>query len=100
MSEEMKCPFCEFHGHRMDLHAHLVEAHAQEVNVFVHKVTGKMIYELTCPLCREIWRKPLKKRPAALQEYVREIRMVAFDLFLYHLMEAHGEEGEVEEREE
>ncbi len=88
----MQCPYCDFEGHRMDLHAHLIEHHEQEVKVFVHKVTGKMMYELTCPICREHWRKPLKKRPADLQAYVREIRMVAFDLFLYHLMDAHPTE--------
>ncbi len=85
----MNCPYCDFQAHRMDLHAHLLDAHEQEVKVFIHKVTGKMVYEFTCPLCEERWRKPLKKRPADLQGYVREIRMVAFDLLLYHLMDKH-----------
>ncbi len=87
----MKCPYCSYTGHRMDLHAHLMEKHAQEVRVFVHKVTGKMSYEITCPVCGESWMKPLKKAPAALQEYVREIRLVVFDLFLYHLETEHPE---------
>lgn len=85
----MNCPYCEFTGHRMDLHAHLLAAHPEEVRVFVHKVTGKMMYEFTCPHCAEIWRKALKKRPSDLQAYVREIRMVAFDLLLYHITAAH-----------
>ncbi len=90
----MKCPFCEFRGHRMDLHAHLLETHPQKVQVFVHKVTGKMMYTITCPRCGEKWMKPLKKRPAALQEYVKEIRMVAYDRFLYHLSDKHAGEEE------
>ena len=73
----------------MDLHAHLMEDHLQEVRVFVHKVTGKMMYELDCPLCEDKWMKPLKKRPVDLQDYVKEIRMVAFDKFLYHLEDKH-----------
>ena len=87
----MQCPYCDFNGHRMDLHAHLMTEHAEQVKVFVHRVTGKMMYEFECPLCREQWLKPLKKRPSDLKGYVREIRMVAFDLLLYHLMLDHGE---------
>ncbi|RMG66728.1 MAG: hypothetical protein D6715_06215 [Calditrichaeota bacterium] len=89
----MQCPYCNFNGHRMDLHAHLMEQHAEQVKVFVHRVTGKMMYEFQCPLCEEHWLKPLKKRPSDLQAYVREIRMVAFDLFLYHLMLDHGQDA-------
>ncbi|RMF70183.1 MAG: hypothetical protein D6743_00690 [Calditrichaeota bacterium] len=87
----MTCPYCSFSGHRMDLHAHLVEDHAEEVKIYVDQALGKMVYELTCPLCQEGVKTPLSKRAEQLQEYQREIRMVAFDLLLYHLEEMHPE---------
>jgi hypothetical protein len=86
----MKCPHCSFEGHRMDLHAHLLNAHAEEVKVYSDEESGKVVYELTCPICKDSVKQPLKKRASLLEEYKREIRMVAFDLLLYHLMEKHS----------
>jgi hypothetical protein len=87
----MKCPHCDFNGHRMDLHAHLVDQHAEEVKVYVDEELGKMVYELSCPICHDHVKQPLKKRAAVLEEFQREIRMVAFDLLLYHLHDQHPE---------
>ncbi len=85
----MQCPHCEFTGHRMDLHAHLAEAHGEAIKIYVDEPTGKMVYEMTCPLCQQSVKQPLKKSATVLEEYQREIRLVAFDLLLYHLQEKH-----------
>ncbi len=88
----MTCPHCKkFSGHRMDLHAHLIDEHAEEVAVYVED-DGVMYFEMSCPLCNDSVKQPLKKRASVLDEYRREIRLVAFDLLLYHLMEKHPEE--------
>ncbi len=44
---------------------------------------------MACPICKDSVKQPLKKRAAVLEEYQREIRLVAFDLLLYHLQEKH-----------
>ena len=89
----MKCPHCDFSGRRMDLHGHLVEEHAEEIKIYVDEALGKMVFELTCPICNDSVKQPLKKRAAVLEEYKREIRMVAFDLLLWHLQEKHAEDN-------
>ncbi|MBI2822562.1 MAG: hypothetical protein HYX74_10085 [Acidobacteria bacterium] len=85
----MKCPHCDFDGRRMDLHAHLVEQHPEQIRIYVDETLGRMVFELTCPICGEGARQPLKKSAAVLEEYRHEIRLVAFDLLLYHLEEKH-----------
>lgn len=89
----MKCPHCNFTGHRMDLHAHLLQQHAGEIKIYIDDAIGKMVYEMGCPLCGDRVRQPLRKRPEQLENHEREIRMVAFDLLLYHLAEKHPESG-------
>lgn len=87
----MNCPHCSFSGHRMDLHAHLVEKHSGEIKISADERTGKMMYEMRCPICKQSATETLKKSAAVLEEYGREICMVAFDLLLYHLQEQHPE---------
>jgi hypothetical protein len=51
--------------------------------------------ELQCPECDEGHRQEVKPRyndPQFLEEHYREIRLVAFDLFLYHWEDKHTEE--------
>ncbi len=85
----MDCSYCQFSGHRMDLHAHLVDQHSEKVHIYIEEASGKMVYELRCPVCDEVAKKTLRKPPHVLEEYQREIRMVAFDLLLYHLQDLH-----------
>ncbi|MCI0443742.1 hypothetical protein L0244_15360 [bacterium] len=73
----------------MDLHAHLLNEHSEKVQIYIDEATGKMVYELTCPICNEVAKKQLRKRAEILEEYQREIRMVAFDLLLFHLESSH-----------
>ncbi|MBI2962632.1 MAG: hypothetical protein HYY35_02665 [Deltaproteobacteria bacterium] len=93
----MTCAYCPFQGHRRAVHAHLEEAHAPEVRTRSEAETGRMFFSLSCPKCAQTMEKRVKPRwqdPGFLEEFSREIRLVAFDLLLYHLEdhEPHGEE--------
>ncbi len=91
----MTCPFCDEPGTRPELHAHLSDAHAAEVKTW-ETGAGRRFYQLDCPRCDEGFRKEIKPRlkdPGYLEEYAREIRVVAFDMFLYHWQAAHEEES-------
>lgn len=90
----MICPFCEFAGPRPDLHAHLTNVHQDKVDT-VTTLSDRRYYELACPLCDQSWRQEIKPRlrdPGFLDEYAREIRIVAFDQFLYHVQVDHEKE--------
>jgi hypothetical protein len=92
----MTCAYCSFDGHRRALHAHLESAHAAEVRTRADDESGRMFYSLSCPKCDQTMEKRVKPRwkdPAFLEEFSREIRLVAFDLLLYHL-EDHEPRGE------
>ena len=48
---------------------------------------------LTCPVCGDIYEQVTKKArrdPSFVSEYEHEIRLVVFDLLLYHLQGEHG----------
>lgn len=92
----MKCPYCSFAGSRRELHAHLVEEHGAEVLTRFDEEQGKMFYEVSCLTCGQKIEKRVKPRwrdPGFLEEFSREIRLVAFDLLLYHL-ELHSNPGQ------
>jgi hypothetical protein len=58
---------------------------------------GAMAYVIVCPRCQGEIRQPVKPRwrdPGFLREFEEEIRLVAFDLLLYHLEDAHPEPRE------
>ena len=93
----MRCAYCGRDGTRRELHAHLVEVHADRVETRTPR-WGRNYYELTCPECGESHRaeiKPGGTDPGFVDEHLREIRLVAFDMFLYHLQGAHEEEAGV-----
>ncbi len=88
----MRCPYCTFVGARRALHAHAADTHASEVKTSAEEESGRLFYDLQCPFCPQSMRRQVKPRlkdPAFLQEFSREIRLVAFDLLLYHLEDAH-----------
>jgi len=72
----------------MDLHAHLVDEHEDAVTI--GQEGESLFFEMTCPACDEHMKQPLRKRASMLRGYEREIRMVAFDLLLYHVQDQHG----------
>ena len=89
----MTCPYCAFIGTRRELHAHLTDEHGAECRT--SESLGKRYYELECPRCDYKIRRQVKPRlqdPTFLEEYAREIRLVAFDMFLYHFQEEHEQE--------
>jgi hypothetical protein len=88
----MRCPLCSFSGGRGEVHGHLVEAHADAVEMWTEAASGKMRYQVECPLCgdaHEARVKPRSSDPRFLETFGREIRMVAFDMLLNHLEAAH-----------
>ncbi len=89
----MNCPFCDFIGPRPELHSHLTDRHSDEV--LTYEEWGNRYYRLDCPQCDHTVRRKVKPRlndPTFLEEYAREIRIVAFDMFLYHLEAQHEQE--------
>ncbi|RMD99987.1 MAG: hypothetical protein D6814_04525 [Calditrichaeota bacterium] len=87
----MKCPYCDFEGHRADLHAHLTDTHPDGIKIYVDAGSQKLVFEMSCPICHQSVKQPLKKKASILEEYKREIRMVAYDILLYHFMDNHPE---------
>ncbi len=91
----MTCPYCDFSGTRRELHAHLTDEHPAECRTT--ESLGRRHYELSCPRCDFFIRRQVKPRlqdPTFLEEYAREVRLVAFDMFLYHLQDQHEHEQE------
>jgi hypothetical protein len=77
----------------MKTHAHLEEAHAGKVEMRRHGET-EFSFVLRCPECgSEAERRinPRGREPGFLDEFSREIRLVAFDMLLYHLQADHPE---------
>ncbi len=88
-----KCPYCEYQGKRAEVHQHLAEAHAETLGFRVDEFTGHAFYIVTCPVCGASYEQITKKarrNPEFLREYEYEIRLVIFDLLLYHLQGEHG----------
>lgn len=90
----MKCPFCAHAGSRPELHAHLTDFHPDEVKTR-RSASGTMFFVLSCPLCDAEQMQQVKPRsqdPSFLEDHAKEIRVVAFDGFLYHLQLDHKED--------
>ena len=89
----MTCPFCGVGASRPAVHRHLVDVHGDRVSTEADAAEGQMFYVIACPRCDGAIRHQVKPRwrdPGFLQEFQEEIRLVAFDLLLYHLEDAHG----------
>lgn len=90
----MNCPFCSYAEARPELHAHLTDSHGDEVKTWTSESSGRRFFELKCPDCDDSFRHEVKPRlrdSGFLEEYAREIRIVAFDQFLYHRQLTHEE---------
>ena len=88
-----KCPYCEFEGSRPQLHAHLAEQHGDTLGSRTDEFTGHVFTVVTCPVCGDSYEQVTKKArrdPSFVSEYEHEIRLVVFDLLLYHLQGEHG----------
>lgn len=88
----MNCPYCDFSDGLRPLHAHLSTDHPERVSF--DEPGGRPRYGVECPICGEGYHQFIKPRfddPSFLEEYRREIRLVAFDMLLSHLAGAHGD---------
>ncbi|MGE5288577.1 MAG: hypothetical protein ACM3ML_15540 [Micromonosporaceae bacterium] len=86
----MNCPWCEFEAGPQALHAHLGERHGDAVST--SERSGRAIYEITCPRCGARYEHAVRKGtrdPGFLTEFEREIKMVALDMLVHHLMAEH-----------
>jgi hypothetical protein len=84
------CPFCSFEGPPRTLHAHLGEQHADAVRF--EERGGRSFYALTCPLCGDGYEREIKPRgrdPGFVDEFSAQIRLVALDMLVNHLMGEH-----------
>jgi hypothetical protein len=93
----MICPWCPFEGHPRALHAHLAETHPEAV-VFEERI-GRTFYGITCPHCNDGYRHEIKPRgrdPGFVEEFNNQIRLVAFDMLVNHLLVEHDPEAAAE----
>ncbi len=91
----MNCPYCASTGARREVHAHLWDAHPEQVRTFRDEARGTLKFALDCPFCEEGLERvanPRGREAAFLEEFRREIALVAFDLLLYHLQASHAEQ--------
>ena len=89
----MRCPYCDHTGNRPEIHSHLTDGHIGKVETR-KGAGGRRFYAFNCPFCDESHVQEIKPRHRDadfLEEYAREIRIVAFDLLLYHVQGAHEE---------
>ncbi len=90
----MTCPYCGREGTRMETHAHLGRDHIEQVRMYRDDVKGQLKFGLDCPFCDEGMERvanPRGREPGFLEEFRREVALVAFDLLLYHLQASHAE---------
>ena len=88
----MDCPWCDFVGTPRELHAHLGEAHPEQVR-FEERGSSRF-YGIECPICDEGYEhivKPRSRDPGFMEEFQREIRLVAFDMLVNHLLGEHSD---------
>lgn len=88
----MDCPYCEMTGKRAEVHRHLADTHADRVAVAVDEERNRRTYSITCPTCGAPWERQIKPRShqaGFVEEFSEEIRLVAFDMLLYHIQGEH-----------
>jgi hypothetical protein len=79
----------------METHAHLGREHGDLVRTRRDPESAnlRLTFALDCPFCDEGMERvvnPRGREPGFLDEFAREIRLVAFDLLLYHLQASHA----------
>jgi hypothetical protein len=92
------------------LHAHLGEQHAEAVRF--EDRGEQWFYALECPICGDGYERQIKPRgrdPGFVEEFSAQIRLVAFDMLVNHLLGEHetilpgdtpGRPGEIPEADE
>lgn len=85
----MTCPWCSAEVSLRGFHEHLASVHGDLVAIVGEEPP---YYQVRCPTCDATYRKPIKKSgkdPAFLVEFEREVRMVALDMLVNHLLAEH-----------
>ncbi len=92
----MHCPFCEVELGIRELHAHLADEHGDQVRS--EPYLDYTAYVVTCPTCGESYRRQMRKsakQAGFVAEFDRDIRLVAFDMLINHLLAEHPTEESV-----
>ena len=87
----MKCPFCVLDEPVRDVHAHLAAEHGGEIRT--EDIGERIAYTVTCPYCSQRYRQPIRKSagdPQFVEEFERQIHLVAFDMLINHVLAEHG----------
>lgn len=74
------------------LHAHLGEQHPEAVRF--EDRGERWFYALDCPICGDGYERQIKPRgrdPGFVEEFSAQIRLVAFDMLVNHLLGEHEE---------
>ena len=88
----MNCPCCDFEGSRSVVHRHLFDEHADRVTTRIDNESGRRFYEVKCPVCDAPWMREIKPRlrdTRFIEKFEEEIKLVAFDMLLYHMQAEH-----------
>jgi hypothetical protein len=91
----VNCPWRDTAAGPRALHAHLSDQHGDQVSTTGRD--GKVFYEISCPLCGARYEQLVRKGagdPEFLAEFETEIRMVAFDVLVHHLLAEHAQAAE------
>lgn len=89
----MNCPYCGQDAPRGEILRHLADAHGEQVSTRFEEERGRMFFTIACPACGEAFEQRVKPRyrdPRFLEEFATEIRLVAFDVLLFHLEYEHA----------
>ncbi len=90
---QLACPWCDFAAGPRGLHAHLGEQHGDAVTTSQRH--GKTFYEVTCPHCGARYEHVVRKgagNPEFVAEFEPQIRMVALDMLVHHLVAEHEQQ--------
>lgn len=88
----MDCPYGDFQGTRGEVHRHLAEAHPDCVVIRQDDPQGQRSYAIACPVCGAPYEhaaNPRLRDPRFLADFDDRIRLVAFDMLLYHMQGEH-----------
>lgn len=86
----MTCPYCDAEADPHAMLEHLVDNHADQVHTEVRE--GHHYYSVTCPRCEASYAHRVRKAardPGFLVEFDRQIRLVALDMLVHHLVGEH-----------
>jgi len=87
----MRCPWCDEDQPTRALHAHLAEAHPDAVRTYGRE--ERQFYQVGCPYCGAEYTQRIKKASrdeGFVAEFDRQIRLVAFDMLINHVLAEHA----------